>query len=129
MARFFTRRWILAHLALVVLLAAFAWLAWWQIGRANGGNALSWGYAFEWPLFGAAAIALWVREIRQELRRNGPLERREEEPPMESPFETKATSERPTGGDDELSEYNDYLAWMNESPDRRASDYPGRQKA
>ncbi|GLZ80170.1 hypothetical protein Afil01_49770 [Actinorhabdospora filicis] len=128
MARFFTRRWIFAHTALVVVLAAFAWLAWWQIGRAAGGNALSWAYAFEWPLFGLCAIALWIREIRQELRKNGPLAR-PEDPPMESPFETKATYARPASGDDELSAYNEYLAWMNENPDRRASDYPGRQNA
>lgn len=131
MSRFLTRRWLLVHAALIVVCTAFGFLAWWQIGRAAGGNALSWAYAFEWPLFALCAIALWIREIREELRKNGPLAR-VEEPPMESPFETDVTNDAApatASGDDELSAYNDYLAWMNQNPDKRASDYPGRQTA
>ncbi|MEV0645927.1 hypothetical protein AB0I28_11755 [Phytomonospora sp. NPDC050363] len=129
MSRFLTRRWLLVHAALIVVCAAFAWLAWWQIGRAAGGNALSWAYAFEWPLFGLCAIALWIREIREELRKNGPLER-VGEAPMEAPdfADVTKTAAAATGEpDDELSAYNDYLAWMNQNPDKRASEYPGRQ--
>lgn len=129
MSRFLTRRWLLVHAALIVVCTAFALLAWWQIGRAAGGNALSWAYAFEWPLFGICAIALWIREIREELRKNGPLAR-VEEPPMESPFPTDVTNAASDGTaepDDALSAYNDYLAWMNQNPDKRASEYPGRQ--
>ena len=39
------------HVTLLVLLPAFAWLTWWQLERALGGNTLSWAYTFEWPLF------------------------------------------------------------------------------
>lgn len=108
---------------------AFAWLSWWQIGRAADGNALSWAYAFEWPLFGFCAIALWIREVREELRKGGPLSR-PQEAPMEAPVFANVTKNAPAGAgdhDDELSAYNDYLAWMNDNPDRRPSEYPGRQ--
>ena len=47
------------HVTLLVLLPAFAWLTWWQLERALGGNTLSWAYTFEWPLFAVYAIYVW----------------------------------------------------------------------
>jgi hypothetical protein len=51
------------HATLLVLLPVFAWLTWWQLGRALGGNTLSWAYTFEWPLFACYAIYVWWQLI------------------------------------------------------------------
>jgi hypothetical protein len=51
------------HVTLLVLLPAFAWLTWWQLERALGGNTLSWAYTFEWPLFAVYAIYVWWQLI------------------------------------------------------------------
>lgn len=75
----------------MVLTTGFALLGWWQLSRAQEGNAISWGYAFEWPLFALFTVALWVRQMRLELRGDRPEKqrrRREEPPPMTSPFES-----------------------------------------
>lgn len=51
------------HVTLLVLLPLFAWLTWWQLGRALGGNTLSWAYTFEWPLFAGYAVYVWWQLI------------------------------------------------------------------
>ncbi len=61
--RYFTPRTIGMHVTLMVLLPVFAWLTWWQLGRALGGNTLSWAYTFEWPLFGCYAVYVWWQLI------------------------------------------------------------------
>jgi len=32
---------------------------WFELGRAEGGNELSWAYVFEWPLLGMFGIYMW----------------------------------------------------------------------
>jgi hypothetical protein len=54
------------HVALLILLPVFAWLTWWQLGRALGGNTLSWAYTFEWPLFGGYAVYVWWQLIHDQ---------------------------------------------------------------
>jgi hypothetical protein len=61
--RYFTPRCIGLHVTLLVVLPAFAWLTNWQLGRALGGNALSWAYTFEWPLFAGYACYMWWQLI------------------------------------------------------------------
>jgi hypothetical protein len=61
------------HVTLLILLPAFAWLTWWQLGRALGGNTLSWAYTFEWPLFAGYAIYVWWQLIHD---RSTPIPRR-----------------------------------------------------
>jgi hypothetical protein len=68
MRRFLTLRWLGIHAAMLVIVAAFCALGWWQLRRAEGGNALSWGYTFEWPLFAGFVVVFWVRTMRDELR-------------------------------------------------------------
>ncbi len=64
--RYFTPRCIGMHVTLVVLLPAFAWLTWWQLTRALGGNTLSWAYTFEWPLFAGYAVYVWWQLIHDQ---------------------------------------------------------------
>src|SRR5271169_2507071 len=68
-----TPRWLGWHLFMVVSFWGMLWLGDWQFHRAMSGNALSWAYTFEWPLFAGFAVVFWARTIRDEfrLRRNG----------------------------------------------------------
>jgi hypothetical protein len=116
---------------MVGLVVAFLALGWWQVRRAQGGNALSYGYAVEWPVFSVFVIFVWVREIRADIRK------RRGSPPPDRPRDTAdadlLTSVPTPGwrsagpGDDEadpsLRAYNDYLAWLNANPRARPSDY------
>jgi hypothetical protein len=63
-----TPAWIFRHVLGLVLVAGFLLLGWWQYSRATGGNALSWGYAFQWPLFAAFVAFVWFREVQLERR-------------------------------------------------------------
>ncbi|BCB87274.1 hypothetical protein Psuf_045870 [Phytohabitans suffuscus] len=117
----------------VGLVGGFLALGWWQISRAAGGNTLSWAYAFEWPVFAAFVVFIWIREVRLTLRGEP------EAPVSPAPAGSAATptafrrpvrtARRPAGyddgGDPELAAYNHYLAWLNEHPGARPADYPG----
>jgi DNA-binding transcriptional regulator of glucitol operon len=134
-ARFLTPRWLARHVLVLVLVTTFLGLGWWQIDRARGGNTLSFGYAFEWPLFAAFVVFVWVKEIRTELRRDRP----DPEPtptvtvpddlasqPGYVPFRA-APAHRGSGADDgdpDLVAYNRYLEWLAANPGRRPSEYP-----
>lgn len=47
------------HVSLLVGLALCAVAFWFEIGRAERGNSLSWAYVFEWPLLGIFGIYMW----------------------------------------------------------------------
>ena len=65
--RFLVRpRWLGWHLAMVVSVAGMLALGWWQYRRAMEGNALSWAYTFEWPVFAVFAVVFWAKTIRDE---------------------------------------------------------------
>ncbi len=52
-----------ANLTLALGLALCAVAFWIEMGRALGGNALSWAYVFEWPLLGAFAVYMWWQVV------------------------------------------------------------------
>src|SRR5260370_28344722 len=66
MRRFVALRWLGLHTAMIVIVAGFLALGWWQLRRAAGGNALSWGYTFEWPLFAGFVVVFWIKAMRDE---------------------------------------------------------------
>lgn len=72
MRRLWTPAWIFRHVAMVGLVTAFGALGWWQLSRATSGNALSWAYAVEWPVFAGFVIFVWWREVRDEMRSDRP---------------------------------------------------------
>lgn len=131
MRRLCTPAWIVRHVLTVVLVGGFLALGWWQIRRAASGNALSWAYAFEWPLFAGFVVFMWTREVRHTLRGEHPAQAAEGPAPaataVRRPVRTARTA--PSGyddrGDPELAAYNRYLAWLNENPGARPADYPG----
>lgn len=63
-----TPRWVGWHLFAVLAFWGMCWLGDWQLHRALGGNALSWAYTFEWPLFAVFGAVFWARTIRDEFR-------------------------------------------------------------
>lgn len=135
--RFLSPRWLVRHLAVIVLVTAFALLAVWQVDRARSGNTLSIAYAAEWPLFALFVIAMWVREIRAELRPPdaGPVEAGADQAPRRRPVAVPVrvpvagdTRPGPENDDPALTAYNDYLAWLAANPDRSPAHYrPNRQ--
>ena len=125
MRRFLTPGWLLRHVAMVGLVIAFLALGWWQVGRARGGNLLSFGYAIEWPVFALFVVFIWTREIRAELRGGHPEPRRPAEAvPADLRIEvpTRRTT-APAEDDAEVHAYNDYLAWLSAHPEARPRDY------
>jgi DNA-binding transcriptional regulator of glucitol operon len=123
--RFLTPGWLLRHVAMVVLVAAFLALGWWQIDRARGGNMLSYGYAIEWPVFALFVIFVWTREIRAELRGGVPEPEPETTVPEDLRIEVPARRTGEKADDDAATrEYNDYLAWLSAHPEARPRDYP-----
>jgi hypothetical protein len=64
----FAPRWLGWHVLMVVSFWGMLWLGDWQFHRAMSGNALSWAYTFEWPLFAGFAVVFWAKTIRDEFR-------------------------------------------------------------
>jgi hypothetical protein len=139
-----TPAWIARHVLALAATAGCLGLGWWQLSRATGGNGLSWGYTFEWPVFAGFVIFLWYREAQLALRQargepTGPEPELEPEPdkrPERLPG-SPVTVGRPvkvavrreaTEDDPELDAYNDYLAWLAANPGARPADYPGHLK-
>jgi hypothetical protein len=131
MRRLLTPAWLAKHLLAAALIVGFLALGWWQLRRASSGNALSWAYTVEWPVFAGFVGWLWFREVRLELRGERP--EAAERPPapaqpgVRPPVRVSRPVPAPTEPDDpELAAYNDYLAWLNAHPGARPADYPGR---
>lgn len=134
-----TPAWIARHVLAIVLVVGFLALGWWQLTRAAGGNALSWGYTFEWPLFAAFVVFIWIREVQLERRQR----RGEETPPAAAevdlsakptdagpqkitvgrPVRVPVLATTPADDDPALDAYNDYLAWLAAHPGAGPGDY------
>lgn len=115
--RFLIRpRWIGWHLAMVVSVAGMLALGWWQYRRAMEGNALSWAYTFEWPIFAVFAVVFWAKTIRDEFSppdTDGAPDRAEYA--VGSAAESRGKELLVWEPEDpDLAAYNAYLARLNE---------------
>jgi hypothetical protein len=83
--------------------------AWWQVGRAIGGNSLSFMYAVEWPVFGVLGVLGWFAMLNMESVTAGrEAARREYEERMRA--EARAAREAIRDEEDPaLAAYNDHL--------------------
>ncbi len=61
-----TPKWLAWHAFTVAAVLGMLWLGDWQFRRAESGNALSWAYTFEWPIFAAFGIVFWAKTIIDE---------------------------------------------------------------
>ncbi|GGJ93366.1 hypothetical protein GCM10010123_24010 [Pilimelia anulata] len=130
MRRLLTPAWLARHGLVAVLVPAFLGLGWWQFGRASSGNALSWAYTVQWPIFAGFVVLLWWREVKLALRPGAAAA-----PPRDraAGFRPPVVAARPAGpapagepaADPALAAYNDYLAWLAAHPGARPADYPG----
>jgi hypothetical protein len=66
-----TPRWLAWHAFAVFAAWGMLWLGDWQYHRALGGNALSWAYTFEWPIFTIFGVVFWAKTIIDEYRSPG----------------------------------------------------------
>jgi DNA-binding transcriptional regulator of glucitol operon len=124
-----TPRW-LAWLGFVIAaVVGMLWLGLWQFRRAESGNALSWGYTFEWPLFAAFAVVFYVRTVLDEVRgrrggaRSAPAQDTAEDADAGLPVRGAAAPAAPAAEeapDPELDEYNAYLAQLSQQAASRA---------
>ena len=127
----FTPRWLSWHLFAVLAFWGMWWLGDWQFHRAIDGNALSWAYTFEWPVFAMFGAVFWVKTVRDELHPAEPVPVPEVVLPAGAGVvPAGATGSAGTAGgiggvdqewpgpqddepDPELDEYNAYLAVLN----------------
>ena len=116
-SKWFSPRALLLHVALIGWLGGCTAAAYWQITRAAEGNALSYLYAIEWPVFGIAGIVGWyaliniekVTEAQEQARREF-----EEKMRAEAQMARQSDEESP-----ELAAYNDHLQQIAQQPKRK----------
>jgi hypothetical protein len=122
-------RWLGWHALALVLVCGMLALGYWQYRRAMEGNALSWAYTFEWPIFAGFGVVFWAKTIRDEF--NPP--ETDEAPdkaelavgpsgqPLPGERAAAAAGGRGAGADEpdededeDLAAYNEYLARLHE---------------
>jgi hypothetical protein len=119
-------RWLGWHLAMVVSVAGMLALGYWQLRRAEEGNALSWAYTFEWPIFAVFAVVFWAKTIRDEFSPPDTAADPDGADPVGAELAVGAGSAGFAGrdddqqadqsepGDEDLAAYNAYLAQLQE---------------
>ena len=102
-------KWLGWHALVVASVLGMLWLGNWQLHRAEAGNALSWAYTFEWPLFAIFAVVFWAKTIRDEV--HPPAEARPRDAvPLPGGMPAPRGDEEPGEEDEDLAAYNAYLA-------------------
>ena len=116
--RLLTPKWVLLHLLVAALFVATWFLGYWQLAKAgDGGGAVNWSYALQWPLYGFMGLGFYLRMLKDELDRD---------PADDEPGNSVVLYQRPridTTGDPELAAYNAYLAELNERALRQRADH------
>lgn len=111
-------RWLAWHAFAVAAAWGMLWLGDWQFHRAEGGNALSWAYTFEWPVFTLFGAVFWVKTIVDEWRQPVGRVNAQAAPPASDDLalpagHTQAADDAEAADDPELAAYNAYLARLN----------------
>jgi DNA-binding transcriptional regulator of glucitol operon len=109
-------RWLALHAFTVFVVVACSGLAWWQFGRAQGGNGRSIGYAMQWPAMAVFGIGVWAWLCRDALRiaRRGPAETPELPAHVTVPARPTPVPVIDADADPELAAYNAMLARLHE---------------
>jgi hypothetical protein len=132
-------KWLAWHAFAVVATIGMLWLGDWQFRRALGGNALSWAYTFEWPVFAVFGIVFWIKTLIDESKPkaqdglaapvgvNGATAAEVTgmlNLPAVAGQQVAAAPEDEDEDDPELDEYNAYLAQLSTSARDRAPSRP-----
>jgi hypothetical protein len=116
-------RWLAWHAFVVVAVAGMLWLGVWQFRRAEGGNALSWAYTFEWPVFAVFGLVFWVKTLLDEAKPkqaapDGAAAAAAGTPALGLPVTAGQHLPDPPAPEDEpdpeLDEYNAYLSQLSQ---------------
>ena len=131
-----TPRWLAWHAFTAGAVWGMVALGEWQFHRAESGNALSWAYTFEWPLFALFGVFFWAKTIYDEGRpRTAPGSVRPAGVPGAAgdtaggdlPGRARLDHAADPGPDDEpdpeLEEYNAYLAQLSRRDSRPAGSF------
>jgi hypothetical protein len=117
-------RWLAWHAFAVLAAWGMLWLGDWQFHRAVSGNALSWAYTFEWPIFVIFGVIFWAKTIFDKWREQGRPAEPDRAAPGAAPGDdlpgaahnpasySSATADD-VADDPELAAYNAYLARLN----------------
>ena len=115
-ARWFSRRSLLLHLALLIWVPGCATACWWQITVALSGDHLADLYSVEWPIFAIFGVVFWWHQIHDDPASVGAAAlaraRAAQELEDEALGIRAASSRRREGEDADLAAYNDYLAGL-----------------
>ena len=119
--------WLAWHAFAVLAFWGMFWLGDWQLHRALAGNALSWAYTFEWPIFALMGAVFWGKTIRgrgPHPQRPGHAGRPGPTCPADATGPDGTTMAGSTTGevelyDPELAAYNAYLARLNRKAESR----------
>lgn len=108
------------HLPLVLALTVCTAATIVEFGRASDGVGRAWVYTFQWPLFGAFAVWMWVRYRREDRPDRGvPPWRRVADHWRSQVARAAADAESGPVADEQAAAWRDYVA------DLRRSDPPG----
>jgi len=103
-SKYFSRRALVLHLALVAWVAMCLAAAWWQVDEAILGNSLSYLYAIEWPSFAVLGFFGWYSLLNEEkMRAEAQIARQVDDDPE----------------DPAMKAYNDHLAEIATRPKKR----------
>jgi hypothetical protein len=112
-------KWLGWHAFVLLAVAGMLAMGDWQFRRAQSGNALSWAYTVEWPVFAVFAVVFWAKTIRDEIHPPAPAQ------PAATRADLPASAARAAAGqagpaapaaaeDEELAAYNAYLARLHD---------------
>lgn len=65
-ARWISRRALVLHGLLIVVVPLCFVAGWWQLHQALSGNSLSWAYTVEWPIFAVIAVVAWWQLLHED---------------------------------------------------------------
>jgi len=109
--RWFSRRALQLHLAVVLWVPVCLIAFWWQVHRAFDGNGLSYLYSAEWPIFAVLGVWAWWVLVHTDPERAGARGQRKMAERLGAGGAAATTPpRRGADEDDELAAYNDRLA-------------------